>query len=95
MEKSISAVGFTLTEANNEQIEKKLKRVAYAEDMIKTLTMHVKYTKNFTFETTVNFKWGAQAHVSSEDADFGVALNKTVDLLDSKITKEKEKAQEK
>ena len=29
------------------------------------------------------------------DADFGVALNKTVDLLDSKITKEKEKAQEK
>ena len=46
-------------------------------------------------ETTVNFRWGAQAHVSNEDFDFGAALNKNMDMLDQKINKEKEKKQEK
>ena len=57
--------------------------------------MKVKHDKEFIFDTTVNFRWGTQAHVSSSDFDFGAALNKTMDLLDNKIIKEKDKVQEK
>lgn len=95
MEKSINAVGFTLDEKQSDMIESKLKRIAYAEDKIVTLTMRIKHPKEYSFDTTINFRWGTQAHVSSDDFDFASALNKTMDLLDQKINKEKEKIQEK
>lgn len=95
MEKSISAVGFTMNQKQSDMIESKLKRIAYAEDKIITLTMKIKHDKTFLFDTTVNFRWGTQAHVSSDDDDFGAALNKTMDILDNKIKKEKDKVQEK
>jgi len=43
----------------------------------------------------VNFRWGAQAHVSGEGRDFAEALNIMMDVLDNKIKKEKDKIQEK
>ena len=95
MEKAISAVGFSMDSKQSGIIESKLKRIAYAEDKIVTLTMKVKHDKEFIFDTTVNFRWGTQAHVKSNDFDFGAALNKTMDLLDNKIIKEKDKVQEK
>jgi len=95
MEKSINAVGFTLEQKQSDMIENKLKRIAYADDLIINLTMRIKHDKAYSVETTVNFRWGAQAHVSNEDFDFGAALNKNMDMLDQKINKEKEKKQEK
>lgn len=91
MEKTIKAVGFSLTAGNNELIEKKLQRLTYADEHIVNLTMTVKYDKTFKVDTTVNFKWGAQAHVSTDDADFAAAVNMNVDTLDAKVSKEKEK----
>ena len=95
MEKSINAVGFTLEQKQSDMIDSKLKRIAYAEDLIVNLTMRIKHDKAYSVETTVNFRWGSQAHVSNEDFDFGAALNKNMDMLDQKINKEKEKKQEK
>lgn len=94
MTPSIKAVGFNLTEANSELINTKLERIAYAKDLIVDLMVHIKYDKDFDVESTVNFKWGAQAHVSAKDADFAAALNKMMDTLDNKIKKEKDKYQE-
>lgn len=94
MTKKIDAVGFTLEQKQSDMIESKIKRISYAEDLIVDLLMKVKHDKAYSFDTTVNFKWGIQAHVSSEDFDFGAALNKTMDLLDNKINKEKEKIQQ-
>ena len=94
MTKKIDAVGFTLEKKQSEMIENKLKRISYADDLIIDLIMKVKHDKAYSFYTTVNFKWGLVAHVSSDDYDFGAALNKTMDLLDNKINKEKEKIQE-
>ena len=76
-------------------IEKKLKRLDYAEDLVIDLILRVKHDKQYSFDTTVNFRWGAQAHVSGEDYDFAAALNKMMDVLDNKINKEKEKVQQK
>lgn len=95
MNKTVNAVGFELEQKQSDMIEKKLKRLDYAEDLIIDLILRVKHDKQYSFDTTVNFRWGAQAHVSGEDYDFAAALNKMMDVLDNKINKEKEKVQEK
>ena len=94
MTKNISAVGFEFEKKQSDLIESKLKRISYADDLIIDLTMRVKHAKAYSFDTTVNFRWGNQCHVASEDFDFAVALNKLMDTLDSKIHKEKEKIQD-
>ena len=95
MTPSITAVGFTLEPKQSEMIESKLKRIAYADDLIVDLLMKIKQDKSYVFDTTVNFKWGTSAHVSGEDFDFGAALNKMMDVLDNKVKKEKDKIQKK
>ena len=49
----------------------------------------------FYFDTTVNYRWGANAHVTGDDFDFAAALNKMMDVLDQKVKKDKDKVQEK
>ena len=93
MTTSINAVGFTLDQKQSEMIDSKLKRIAYADDLIIDLIMKIKHDKSYSFETTVNFRWGTQAHVTGEDYDFGAALNKMMDVLDNKVKKEKDKIQ--
>lgn len=95
MTKTVKAVGFELEQKQSEMIEKKLKRVDYADELIIDLMLHVKLDKQYSFDTTVNFRWGAQAHVTGEDFDFAAGLNKMMDVLDNKIKKEKDKVQEK
>lgn len=95
MNKSVTAVGFELEDKQSDMIDKKLERVKYAEDLIVDLIVRVKHDKAYSFDSTVNFKWGAVAHVSADDFDFGAALNKMMDVLDTKVKKEKDKIQEK
>ena len=95
MNTSISAQGFTLDRDQTGLITKKLERIGYAENLIVDLILRVKEDKKFYFDATVNFRWGGNAHVSSDDFDFAAALNKLMDVLDVKIKKEKDKAQEK
>ena len=93
MNTSVKAVGFTMDPKQSEMVDSKLKRISYAEDLIIDLMMHIKLDKKFSFDTTVNFRWGASAHVTGEDYDFGAALNSMMDVLDNKIKKEKDKIQ--
>ncbi|MCR5290006.1 MAG: HPF/RaiA family ribosome-associated protein [Treponema sp.] len=95
MTKSVSAVGFDFEQKQTDLIEKKLNRVGYAEDLIVDLILRVKRDKAYYFDCTVNFRWGSQAHVTSDDFDFAAGLNKMMDVLDNKIKKEKDKIQEK
>lgn len=90
-----SAVGFVFNEDQQTLIDKKLERIKYADDLIVDLKLKVKEDKKFIFETTVNFKWGTNAHVSADDYDFAACLNKMMDILDQKIKKEKDKIQQK
>ncbi|MBQ3801205.1 MAG: HPF/RaiA family ribosome-associated protein [Treponema sp.] len=95
MTKSISAQGFTLEKDQSELINQKLKRIDYADSLIVDLILRVKEDKKYYFDTTVNFRWGANAHVTSDDYDFAAALNKMMDVLDQKVKKEKARVQEK
>lgn len=92
---TIKAVDFTFDEKQSDLIHSKIKRIAYAEDLIVDLHISVRHGKDFKAEATVNFRWGAQAHVSGEGRDFQEALNIMMDVLDNKIKKEKDKVQEK
>ncbi len=94
MTPTINAVGFSLEKKESDMIDTKLKRISYADDLIVDLSMKIKHDKAYSFDTTVHFKWGTQAHVTGEDYDFGAALNKMMDVLDNKIKKEKDKVQE-
>ena len=95
MTKSISAVGFSFEKDQSDLINQKLKRIDYAESLIVDLILRVKEDKKFYFDATVNFRWGANAHVPSDDFDFAAGLNKLMDVLDTKVKKEKDKIQEK
>ncbi len=95
MTSSIKPVGFTLEEKQSEMIDSKLKRIAYADSLIVDLILRIKHDKAYSFDTTINFKWGTQAHLTSEDFDFAAGLNKLMDVVDNKIKKEKDKVQEK
>lgn len=94
MTPSISAVGFTLGKNQSEMIDQKLKRISYADDLIVDLILKIKHDNDFSFDTTINFKWGLSAHVSAQDEDFAAGLNKMMDVLDNKVKKEKDKVQE-
>ena len=95
MTKTVSAVGFDFEQKQTDLIEKKLKRISYADDLIVDLILRVKRDKAYSFDCTFNFRWGTQGHVTSDDFDFTVGLNKMMDVLDNKIKKEKDKVQEK
>lgn len=92
---NVQDVKFSLDEEQKEFLDKKLERIKYAEDLITDLLLVIKYDKKFQFDCTVNFRWGSNAHVSSDDFDFTAGVNKLIDILDLKIKKEKDKVQEK
>ncbi len=94
MNKSISAQGFSLDRDQTDLINKKLERISYAENLIIDLILRVKEDKKFYFDATINFRWGGNGHVTSDDYDFAAALNKLMDVLDVKVKKEKEKIQD-
>lgn len=94
MTKNVSAVGFDFEKKQSDMIETKLKRIAYAEDLIIDFTLRVKYDKEYSFDATFNFRWGTQGHVTSKDYSFDAGLNKLMDTLDTKIKKEKDKIQD-
>ncbi len=93
MTTSITAVDFNMTEVQQTLVNKKLDRIKYADDLIIDLTLKIKEEKKFFFECTINFRWGASAHVSADDFDFAAGVNKLMDVLDQKVKKEKDKIQ--
>jgi putative sigma-54 modulation protein len=95
MNTEIKAVHFTLHDDAKEYINKKIDRIHNAENMIVDLLITIKKEKSFEAEATVNFRWGVSIHVAEGDFDITAAIDKMMDKLEAKITKEKEKVKEK
>lgn len=89
----ISAVSFQLKDEEREFAEKKFERISYAEDLITNVVCTIKEDKKYIYDCTVNFRWGTVAHVTTENYDFKAGINKLMDMLDTKVKKEKEKVQ--
>lgn len=95
MNTDIRAVHFNLHDDAKEYINKKIERIRNAENMIVDLIISIKKEKDFDAEATVNFRWGVSIHVKESDFDLTAAIDKMMDKLENKITKEKEKVKEK
>lgn len=95
MNTEIKAVHFSLRDDTREYVQKKLARIHNAENMIVDLLITLTHEKEFSAEAKVNFRWGMSVHVKEEDFDLHAAIDKMLDTLDAKISKEKEKVKEK
>ncbi|MDR2595715.1 MAG: ribosome-associated translation inhibitor RaiA [Treponema sp.] len=95
MNTDIKAVHFTMNDDVRGYLNKKIERIHNAESMIVDLIITIKKEKDFDAEATVNFRWGVSIHVKEEDFDITEAIDKMMDKLELKITKEKEKVKEK
>ncbi len=91
----VRSVHFELGQKARDYLDTKLERIGYAKDMIVDLIFVLTKEKDFKFEATVNFRWGVQAHVEERDFDVTAGIDKLMDKLEQKITKEKNKVQEK
>jgi len=95
MNTEIKALHFEMNEDAKAYLGKKLDRIHNAEQMIVDLIIAIKKEKDFEAAATVNFRWGDTIHVSENDFDIRAAIDKMIDKLEAKITKEKEKVKEK
>ncbi|MDP2792044.1 MAG: ribosome-associated translation inhibitor RaiA [Rectinemataceae bacterium] len=96
MKIDVRSVHFDLGETSSAYLNSKLERIEYARDMIVDLIfIFTKDAKNYKIEANVNFRWGIRAHVEEESFDITSGIDKLIDKLEQKITKEKEKVQEK
>jgi putative sigma-54 modulation protein len=95
MNTEIKAVHFSLHEDARDYVNKKIERIRNAENMIVDLLITVTKDKEFEAEATVNFRWGKSVHVKERDFEFASSIDKMINKLEAKITKEKEKVKEK
>ena len=91
----MKAVHFALKDETKEYLEKKIARIRNAENMIVDLLFTLTKEKEFTAEALVNFRWGVSVHQKEHDFELHPAIDKLMDKLETKITKEKEKVKEK
>ena len=91
----IKSVHFTLRDDSRDYLEKKIARIHNLENMIVDLLITLTKDKKFSAEATVNFRWGVSVHIKEHDFELNPAMDKMVDKLEQKITKEKEKVKEK
>ncbi|MDR0376430.1 MAG: ribosome-associated translation inhibitor RaiA [Spirochaetaceae bacterium] len=94
MNTEIKAVHFTLRDDAREYLDRKITRIHNAENMIVDLLFTLTKDKDFSAEATVNFRWGVSIHVKEHDFELTPAIDKMMDKLDAKITKEKEKVKD-
>jgi putative sigma-54 modulation protein len=94
MNTEIKAVHFNLRDDAREYLDRKIERIHNAENMIVDLLFTLTKDKDFSAETTVNFRWGVSIHVKEHDFELIPAIDKMIDKLEAKITKEKEKAKD-
>jgi putative sigma-54 modulation protein len=91
----VRSVHFDLGEANRSYLDKKLERISYAKDLIVDLLFAFTKEKQFKCECTINFRWGATAHIQEMDFDLTAGIDMMMDKLEQKIVKEKSKVQDK
>jgi putative sigma-54 modulation protein len=96
MNLEVKSVGFTMSDDERQFVDKKIERFKKNEDYLTSLVFtFAKEGPDIKAEAVAHFKWGPNGHLAEVDHDLKAAVDKLVDKLQVKITKEKEKAADK
>ena len=95
MDFEVRGIHYEISDKTMEHIQKKMKRLEYANDFVVSLDLSIEREKSeYHLNSNVSFRWGAGAHIHLTNHDLYQAIDLIIDKLDSKITKEKEKIQD-
>ncbi len=95
MNLEIKGIHYEVTERTTEQIEKKVKKLDFAGDMIIDLLFRIERDKGlYIISVNINFRWGLSHHIKVEDHDLYDGIDKIMEKIKNKVAKEKEKIQE-
>ncbi len=98
MKYDIKGVHYDLTDVTKDFVEAKLAKISYLEEYVMDLHFTLskgKGTNDWKAEVKANFKWGTNAYIEDTAFNLHEAIVSIIDKLDHKITKEKEKIQDK
>ena len=92
---SIKGVHYDITDITRDFVTTKLEKLAYADDLVVDLLFTLtKTAKDWKAEVKCNFRWGVHAHIEEEEFNLHEAIEKLIDRLDMKVSKEKERVQD-
>ena len=95
MNVDVKGVHMDISESMHEYLNKKLKRLEYAEGLIVDLLFTLSQdAKAYKAEVNINFRWGTSAHIGVNAFNLNKGIEQLFDKMDVKINKEKEKIQE-
>ena len=94
MNLEIKGIHYEVSERTIEQIEKKVKKLEFAGDMIVDLLFRMERDKTgYIIIADINFRWGLSHHIKVTDHDLYDGIDKVIDKLKNKVAREKEKIQ--
>ena len=95
MNVDIKGVHMDVSQGMRDYLDKKMKRLSYADDLIVDLLFTLTQdTKAYKTEVNINFRWGTTSHIGVESFNIIKGIDQLFDKMDVKIIKEKEKIQE-
>ena len=95
MNLEIKGIHYEVAERTIEQIEKKVKKIDFASDMIMDLLFKIEREKGlYVISSNINFRWGLNHHIKVKNNDLYDGIDQIIDKIKNKVAKEKEKIQE-
>ncbi|MCL2480357.1 MAG: HPF/RaiA family ribosome-associated protein [Spirochaetaceae bacterium] len=95
MNLEIKGIHYAVTERTTEQIEKKVKKLDFASDMIVDMLFRIERDKGiYAISTNINFRWGLSHHIKVENHDLYDGIDAIIEKIRNKVSKEKEKIQD-
>jgi putative sigma-54 modulation protein len=92
MTTDIKGVHLEISRRTRDYIDKKLPRLAFADDLVTDLLLAFAREKNlYKLDATINFRWGSSKHLHVESFKLAEGIDALFDKLEPKIEKEKNK----
>ncbi len=92
MNTELKGVHLEISQRTRDYVEKKLPRLAFAEDLVTDLLLAFSREKSlYNLDVTVNFRWGSSTHIHVENFKLTEGIDALFDKLETKIEKEKNK----
>ncbi len=92
MTTELKGVHLEISQRTRDYVDKKLPRLAFAEDLVTDLLLAFSREKSlYNLDATVNFRWGSSTHIHVENFKLTEGIDALFDKLEPKIEKEKNK----